>query len=102
MKSIAIFPLDFFYDSTVPVTNWLESDPERHGEYVRACAAYAQNRHAEEPLRCVPHVAYNVFNDSYFFIFKQDNNGTCILVGETLPPVPNEMKIDAPDNWEMT
>jgi hypothetical protein len=102
MKSVAIFPLDFYYDSTVRVTQWLENDFERHDEYVRACVEYARNPHYEAPLRCEPHVAYNVFDESYYFIFKQDNNGTCILVGEKLPPIPNDMKIDVPEQWEMT
>lgn len=102
MKSLAILPLDFYYDSTISITEWLEEDPERHAEYVHAVLEYGRNGAFELPLRCVPRVAFNVFNDTHFFIFKQDNNGTCVLVGRELPPVPNECKLDVPENWEMT
>jgi hypothetical protein len=103
MKSLAIFPLDFLYDSTRPVREWLEDDAERHGEYVLACVAYARNGHFELPLRCEPRVAYDALHDTHYFIFKQDNNGTCVLVGRDLPALPADSCIDgATPHWEMT
>lgn len=94
MSSVALSSaLDFFDDCTVPVLQWLTSGPselrlERQEEYIKACAAYAANPYADFSLRMQPHVAYDVFNDTYYFIFKQDNNGTCLLVGHRLPKFP--------------
>ena len=86
MNCLAICALDFFEGCTVPLTKWLAEGPlDRHELYIRACAAYAKHEHADFELRMQPHVAYNVFNDQPYFIFKQDNNGTCLVVGETLP-----------------
>lgn len=91
LKSITLRdPLDFFDDCTVPVSAWLAKGPlERHQRYIDACAAYLANPYADE-LRMEPHVAYDVFNDTSYFIFKQDNNGTCIIVGDRLPKIPHE------------
>jgi hypothetical protein len=82
MSSVALSAaLDFFPECTVPVLQWLTSGPlERQEEYIRACAAYA-----DFGLRTQPHVAYDVSNDAHYFIFKQDDNGTCIIAGEHLP-----------------
>jgi hypothetical protein len=87
MSSVALSAaLDFFPECTVPVLQWLTSGPlERQEEYIRACAAYAGNRYADFGLRTQPHVAYDVSNDAHYFIFKQDDNGTCIIAGEHLP-----------------
>lgn len=87
MNSIALYAaLDFFEDCTVPVLQWLANGPlERHEDYIAACAAYRANSRADLNLRQPPHVAYDVLNDAHYFIFKQDNNGTCILVGDRLP-----------------
>jgi hypothetical protein len=91
MRSIALRdPLDFFIECTVPVSTWLSlGSVERHQQYIAACVAYSANQYAEE-LRMEPHVAYDLFNDTLYFIFKQDNNGTCIIVGERLPKIPYE------------
>ncbi len=90
MSSVALCAaLDFFDDCTVPVLQWLTSGPlERQEDYIRACAAYAGNSYADFSLRMQPHVAYDLFNDAHYFIFKQDNNGTCIVAGEHLPKFP--------------
>jgi hypothetical protein len=87
MKSVAVQPLDHYHHSTRPVSEWLEENPEFHIFYVRACAAYLSNPFADEGLRCSPRVAFDAASDGFYFIFKQDNNGTCILVGENLPHV---------------
>jgi hypothetical protein len=78
--------LDFFDACTVPVLQWLAAgDPlARHAEYIAACAVYAADPYADFDLRMQPHVAYDVVRDAHYFIFKQDNNGTCILVGTGL------------------
>ncbi len=90
MTSVALSSaLDFFDDCTVPVLQWITAGPlERHEEYIKACAVYAGNPYADLSLRMQPHVAYDVFRDTHYFIFKQDNNGTCIIVGERLPKFP--------------
>lgn len=94
VSSIALrCPLDNFEECSIPILQWLsEPQPEmvttpldRHVEYLRACAAYASNPYADFDLRTQPHVAYNIVSDMHYFIFKQDNNGTCIIAGERLP-----------------
>lgn len=86
MTCVALNALDFFEDCTVPLSKWLAEGPlDRHELYIRACAAYAKHEHADFELRMQPHVAYNVFSDQPYFIFKQENNGTCLVVGERLP-----------------
>ena len=89
MISVVLGPaLDFFDTCTVPVLQWLAAGSlERQASYIAACAAYAANPHADFDLRMQPHVAYDVFNDAHYFIFQQDNNGTCILVGARPFPV---------------
>lgn len=88
---VLVDALDFFEDCTVPVAQWLASgDARRHEDYIKACVVYAANPYADGRLRVQPHVAYDAVSDAHFFIFKQDNNGMCILVGKRLPRFPAE------------
>lgn len=92
MRSVTLSSaLDFFDDCSIPVGAWLASgNKERHQRYITACMTYLCSEFADNELRQQPHVAYDVSNDSSYFIFKQENNGTCILVGEYLPKIPLE------------
>lgn len=92
MKSVTLAePLDRFEPLTIPVSVWLaKGDVQDHEKYIRACHEYLGSPHADNSLRVEPHVAYDALYDKEYFIFKQENNGTCILVGETLPRIPPE------------
>jgi len=85
LKAVAVSPRDAYQSCTVPVQTWLAANIERHDEYIRAVALYVSHPWYDGSLRDDPRVAYDAGNDDSYFIFKQDNNGTTILVGYSLP-----------------
>jgi len=86
----AISPLDFFYDATVTVQEWVAytEDPpslgltrqQRWADFLAAVVAVSQHEYWEWELRDEPRVAYDAISDRYYFIFKIDNNGTTFVV----------------------
>lgn len=102
------FALDVYEDLSWPVSQWVAktSDWEVRAERTKAVADaikehdlfLQQNPSAVSSggLRHEPHVFYSPHSDGPAFLFKYDNNGTTVVVGECLgalkdewdPPIP--------------
>ena len=88
----AASPKDYFPDLTLGVKEWLEigrrdqqpsRQPEREqSDFLDAQAAVEQHPYWEPEERHEPHVGYDPIDDSYYFIFKIDNNGTTFFVSQ--------------------
>jgi hypothetical protein len=89
-----IGPLDNFDECTTSLSEWIENRrnsrrcfpgrPEWYEELFSAISSYAKQEDCVGAfgLCCEPRVAYNAEVDSFYFIFKLENNGTTILMGD--------------------
>ena len=76
-------PLDFFENWACPFNIWLgEECPNGHrvALFIAACGLVVNTRYWDNHPREIPYVGYDHHSETYFFIFKIDNNGTTFLV----------------------
>jgi hypothetical protein len=78
---------DFFEDCTLPVLDWLankegQDAKKAWSDFMAATKAVTSHEWWEWELRHEPYVGYDVKQDSHYFIFKIDNNGTTFVVSE--------------------
>ena len=89
--------LDFFEESTVPVSEWLKRPgasgrnlQEKRDELFDALFTVSQHPCWDWHMRLEPHVAYYPRQDTWYFIFKLNNNGSTFLVsGFEMPEFPD-------------
>jgi hypothetical protein len=84
-------PKDFFYSSTLTVDEWIKKEMPISGRTeheLRLEWAEASNILGADPrfglggVRGEPRVAYDIHSDSYYFIFKMDDNGNVFVVSD--------------------
>lgn len=83
----ATSPKDWFDDLTMTVREWLEKEAnpvgpsreDKESEFLEAKAEVEKHDSWDNEERHEPHVGYDPIEDTFYFIFKLDNNGTTFL-----------------------
>lgn len=106
LQAVFMCARDYFDSCTVSVTDWLhqatdERDAARRYQSLLHVFSYVAKLDCCGELRQSPRLAYHAGDDSVYFIFKLDNNGDTLLVGEGLPCVRQDEVYSRYDNQGM-